>query len=953
MMPDHAPIKLHPANDAAMIEQLRTRFPASADLATGPDRRQFLKVMAASLSLAGLAGCDDDDPRDQEVPPVDQAQGAAPGTRLHYTSAALLDGFANGIVVTTINGRPIKIEGNPVHPWSRGGTDVFGQASILGLYDPFRSQTVLQYGRENAWDAFRAAIAAPFAQLRANGGDGLRLLTGPFTSPTQAAQIAALRAVFPNMHWHSHAAIGREALYQSTQRVFGRPLETIFRIERARVIVALDGDFLDAGPHQVGTAKSWSAARRAAAAENRLLTTYSAGSVPSLTAAKADHSLTASPTEMNLLAEAFLAAAYGQPAPELPAHLASWFKSAAAALMDSRGAGIFQAGMFAAPAVLDAAHRINAALGNTGATVVHTAAIAPQGESLKTLAAAMHEGQVQTLVLLDTNPVYDSPADIDFLGALPKVPLKIHAGLYADETALQCDWHLPLAHPLESWGDARAPDGTATIIQPCIAPLYNGRTGPEILGLLSGTAPQSAFGLVRANWKISDEDWNKALADGFVPSTNENPLPLVGRVRVGGAMVGTAKSPVAAQQSSLTLAFRPDPTIWDGTTSNNAWLQELPKPLSKLVWENAIWISPAHAAGKNIVQGDVVEITAGDKTLTGPAWIAAGQADDVISITLGYGRQIPNQLATGLGIDAYTLRNAETPWHLPNITLTRTGETQTLATTIAHTRIDAGVDNQTFIRTQQIDAVQASPQQPTLYPSQNNDGRAWGMVIDLDSCIGCNACVTACQSENNIAVVGREQVIAGREMHWLRIEAENTPGTQGAGFMPVPCMNCEDAPCEIGCPVEATLHDHEGLNLMVYNRCIGTRACSGYCPYKVRRFNYFDYSAGAAPSLRQQRNPDVTVRAEGVMEKCTFCVQRIAQARIDADDSDGIIPDGTVRTACQSACPTDAITFGDMADPTSQVAKAKTSARNYALLGELNTRPRTTYLARLAPAPEG
>jgi molybdopterin-containing oxidoreductase family iron-sulfur binding subunit len=949
-MTHRAPIKLHPADDAALIARLRTRFPATADLAASPDRRQFLKVMAASLSLAGLAGCDDDDPRDQEVPPVNQAQGADPATRLHYASAALLDGFANGILVTTINGRPINIEGNPAHPWSRGGTDVFGQASILGLYDPDRSQIVQQYGRETSWEAFRAGIAGPFAQLRANGGRGLRLLTGPFTSPTLAAQIAALRSVFPDMHWHSHAAIGREALYASTERVFGRPLETILRIENARAIVALDGDFLDAGPHQVGTAKSWSAARTTATAENRLLITYSAGSVPNLTAAKADHAITASPTELILLAGAFLAAATNQPAPELPAHLAPWFKSAAGALTEARGAGIFQAGLFAAPEVLDTAHRINAALGNTSRTVVYTAPIAPQGNSHQSLAQAMQEGQVQTLVLLDTNPVYDAPENLDFAAALQKVPLKIHTGLYADETALQCDWHLPLAHPLESWSDARAPDGTVTVLQPCIAPLTSGRSAPEILSLLTEATPQSAFALVRQTWKLSDEDWQKAILEGFIPNTAaqpENPLPLVGKDGVGGPIVG--KQPPTA----LTLAFRPDPTIWDGTHSNNAWLQELPKPLSKLVWENAIWISPGHATAHNIAQGDLVRITAGDKTLTGPAFLAPGQADDVISITLGYGRQIPNQLATGLGIDATTLRSTETPWHLPNITLTRTGETHILATTIAHTKLDAGAGTEIFIRTQPLGAEHIAPHHPTLYPGKQDDGRAWGMVIDLDSCIGCNACITACQSENNIAVVGRDQVIAGREMHWLRIEAETVPGTQGAGFMPVPCMNCEDAPCEIGCPVEATLHDHEGLNLMVYNRCIGTRACSGYCPYKVRRFNYFDYSAGAAPSLRQQRNPDLTVRAEGVMEKCTYCVQRIAQARIDADLSDGKIPDGTVRTACQSACPTDAITFGDMADPTSKVAKAKASARNYALLGELNTRPRTTYLARLAPGAEG
>jgi molybdopterin-containing oxidoreductase family iron-sulfur binding subunit len=961
-------------DNAALIERLRTRFPSVADFATAPERRQFLKSMAASLALAGLTGCDDDDPRDQEVPPVNQAQGADPAHRLHYASAALLDGFANGVIVTTINGRPIKIEGNPAHPWSRGGTDVFAQASVLSLYDPFRSQSVLQDGRENSWEAFRAGIAGDFSRLHATGGTGLRLLTGPFTSPTQAAQIAAMRAAFPGMHWHSHAPVGREALYQSTQRVFGQPLETSWRVQDARVIVTLDGDLLDAGPHQIGIAKSWSEARRTAAASGRLLPIYSAASIPSLTSAKADRSVTAYPAQMIVLAEAFLAVASGQPAPELPAQMAGWFKAAAAALLRERGAGVVQASGFAAPEVQDSVHRINAALGNTGKTVIYTTPIAPEGESLKNLADAMHAGDVKALVLIDTNPVYDGPADLRFADALGKVELKIHAGVSADETALNCDWHLPLAHPLESWGDARALDGTVSVIQPCIAPLYGGRTVLEVLSLLTDPAPRTAFALVRGLWqaKIGDDAWHTSLRNGFIENTAEEERKIGRGVPLGGSAYTPLESSQAPNPLSfpaapandpggngLTLLFRPDPTIWDGSFGNNAWLQELPKPLSTLVWENAIWISPAHAAQKNIALGDLLEITAGGHSLTGPAWIARGQADEVISITLGYGRHVPDQLASGLGLNAYALRQSAGLWHLHNVALARTGETATLATTAAHATLDSGADNKLFARTQTLGAAAvgdtAAPE-PSLFPRQKDDGRVWGMVIDLDSCIGCNACVTACQAENNIAVVGRDQVIAGREMHWLRIETEtggDAARSQGADFMPIPCMQCEQAPCEVGCPVEATLHDHEGLNLMVYNRCIGTRACSGYCPYKVRRFNYYDYSAGAAPTLRQQRNPDVTVRSAGIMEKCTYCVQRIAAARIDADLGDGKIPDGTVRTACQAACPADAIVFGDMDDATSEVAKAKSSARNYALLGELGTRPLTTYLARLAPGDEG
>jgi molybdopterin-containing oxidoreductase family iron-sulfur binding subunit len=947
---NHAPISFFTRDDREVI----ARFPVAAELAHNPDRRQFLRVMAASLALAGLAGCDDDDPRDAEVPPVRQSQGADPAHRLTYPSAALLDGFANGVRVTTSNGRPIKIEGNPDHPWSRGGTDIFAQASVLALYDPFRSQTVLQYGHDNSWQAFAAALAGPMAQFRANGGAGLRVLTGPATSPTLAAQRAALQNSMPHLHWHTHAAIGHEALYESTQRVFGTKLETHLRVAGARVIVVLDGDCLDAGPHQVGNAKQWAQARRDAAQQNTVLPLHSAGSVPGLTAAKADFSVTASPAEIVGLAEAFLSMATGGAQSTVPGHLAEWFKRASTALIQARGAGILHCGVWAAPEVMDAVHRTNVALGNIGATVIHTAPVAPPGETLVSLAEAMAGGEVQALLMLDTNPIYDAPPELGFAAKLSNIPLKIHAGLYADETAFACDWHLPLAHTLESWGDARALDGTATIIQPCIEPLYQGRAAIEILSLVADPAPQTAFALVRAYWQnqVPAESfevfWHQALLEGFVRDTH---LPAISVQPVAAAAPASQKP-----EGGLTLAFRPDPTIWDGSPANNAWLQELPKPQTKLVWENAVFVSPALASREYIAQGDVLRVQIGQESVTGPAWIFAGQADDVVAMTLGYGRRVPNQLADGLGIDAYALRSAATPWHRSGVVLTRLGQTRALASTLGHTALDAGADGAAFIRVQQMGApaVGGGPSiPPTLYPKQDNDGRAWGMVIDLDSCIGCNACITACQAENNIAVVGRNQVLAGREMHWLRIEAETqggNAGSQAAAFMPVPCMQCEQAPCEIGCPVEATLHDHEGLNLMVYNRCIGTRACSGYCPYKVRRFNYFDYAAGAAPSLRQQRNPDVTVRAGGVMEKCTFCVQRIAQARITADMGNGVIPDGSVRTACQAACPTDAITFGDMADPASAVARQKTDARNYALLGELNTRPRTTYLARLAPA---
>jgi len=943
------------ADTPAFRAFLAAEFPSVASMAAGPDRRRFLKLMAASLALAGLAGCDNDDPRGQEVLYVRNPERVEPGAILPYASVALVGGFANGVLVTTRNGRPLKIEGNPDHPWSRGGTDVFAQASVLGLYDPQRSQAVRFLGRTSSWQAFRAAMTGRFAALRADQGRGLRLLTGPVTSPSLLAQVAAMRAAFPEMHWHVNAPVERAGLYEGARRAFGRPLETRWRFDRARVIVSLDGDFLDPGPQQVGVSRDWVDARRAASTRGSLLEMHAAAMVPSLTSAKADHVLVAGQRDLALLATGLLADAAGSGSAPMAAGSPRevWQARAASALLGARGQGIVVAGAYQPPEVQELVHRVNAALGNAGQTVFYTAPAVAEAEPLADLVAAMESGEVQVLLMLDANPAYDAPGDLDFAKALPKVGLKIHAGGYADETAAYSDWHVPMAHPLEAWGDARSLDGTVGLMQPTVAPLYGGRSAPEILSLLNDPEPRGGLDLLRAHWQGGEDAaafaprWEKALLDGFMPNTAFAPE----NVQLS-AQPQAAPPEATPPGQGLDVVFRPDPTVWDGAFANNGWLQELPKPLTKLVWENAVTVAPRLAEREHLAQGEVVALAVAGRRIEGPVWIMPGQADGTVGLTLGYGRGVPEMLFTELGYDAYKLRSAATPWHLAGATLSKTGRTMQFATTQDHNTME-GHD---FVRVQPIGAASVgeteSFTQPTLYPPQESDGRAWGMVIDLDSCIGCNACVTACQAENNIAVVGREQVALGREMHWLRIDryyagALDAPETH---FQPVPCMHCEQAPCEVGCPVEATLHDHEGLNLMVYNRCIGTRACSGYCPYKVRHFNYLDYSAGAAPSLELQRNPNVTVRARGVMEKCTYCVQRIAVARIESDKTNAPIPDGAVQTACQGACPTRAISFGDLNDTGSAVAAARRDPRNYALLGELNVRPRTTYLAALAPA---
>ncbi|WP_298955189.1 TAT-variant-translocated molybdopterin oxidoreductase [uncultured Methylobacterium sp.] len=936
------------ADSAEFRAFLDGEFPAASRLAAGPDRRGFLKAMAASFAMAGLTACGADG-RDQEVPYVRQPERVIPGAALAYASSSLVDGFANGILVTTRDGRPLKIEGNAEHPWSRGGTDAFGQAAVLGLYDPFRLQTPQHLGRPSSWQGFRAAMTGRFAALRATeGGRGLHLLTGPVTSPSLAAQIAAMRRNFPAMRWHVDDPAGRAALYAGTRLAFGRPLETRWRLARARGIVSLDGDLLDPGPGQVGLSRDWIEARRAAGGRWPLL---HAGPVPGLTAAKADRAVPATSADLDRLARDLLAEIGGGTAAVTEGPLAAWREAALAALRDG---AVAVTGAGQGPALHALVHRLNAA--TRSEAVFHTAPVPVlDPEPLAALAEAMARGEVATLVMLDCNPVYDAPGALDFTAGLARVGLKIHAGLYQDETAFHCDWNLPLAHPLESWGDARSLDGTATLIQPTVAPLYDGRSVAEILAILADAPVKDGRGLLEAQWRRDGEDdaafrarFDEVLRAGFVADTAFAPEPVPEPAAPAVASDPTGKG--------LELVVRPDPTIRDGRFAHLAWLQELPKPLTKLVWGNAVTIAPALAAREGIAQGDVVAVTAGGRRIEGPAWILPGQADGTVGVSLGYGRRLPEQLPDGLGYDAAPLLGAAGP-----AALARTGRRDaTLATTQNH----GTMEGHAFVRVQAPGARQPEAATPaSLYPpaptspeGRFRDERAWGMVIDLDACIGCNACVTACQSENNIPVVGREEAALGRWLHWLRIDRYYEGGLDAPAthFMPVPCMHCEQAPCEVGCPVEATVHDREGLNLMVYNRCVGTRACSSYCPYKVRRFNYLDYAGDTAPVQQQQRNPEVTVRARGVMEKCTYCVQRIAAARIDSTKADHApIPDGAVETACQGACPTRAITFGDLRDEGSRVAAAARDPRNYGLLAELNTRPRTTYLARLRPEEGG
>ena len=845
------------------------RNPALGPFMLGPSRRRVLQIMAASFAMGGLAACGrPSNSYSKIIPYVKQPTGLTPAAPIYYASAHVHDGIANGVLVTTFDGRPIKIEGNPEHPWNQGATDLFMQAYVLGLYDPDRAQSVVHVGRDSSWDEFHSDMYGRFNALRALKGSGVRLLTGPVSSPTLIAQIQRLQQALPEMHWHVHAPAGRNEVYAGAKLAFGEPLETQWHFEKAELIVSLDGDFLDAGPQQPSVSRHWINARRKAALNGKLLTMHAVAPAPTLTYAKADYHLPVAQSDLLPMARSLLAELMsGRQPRQGPRGL--WLASVADALRANRGRSIVLAGTHQSAELHSLVHRINAALNNVGTTVTYTKPVLAQAEPFQDLVQAMRHGEVRTLVMLDTNPVYTAPADAEFGKLLQNVALTIHAGLHSNETSIQCDWQLPMSHLLEQWGDARALDGTVTFIQPAIERLYDTRCPAEIISTLLDVNPRSSLDLTRDHWRKQmsggnfEAEWRQAVLDGFLP----NSAFATAQPKMQGSATPAEQH---AEGHAIEVLVRPDPTVWDGQFGNNAWLQELPKPLTKIVWQNVIALPVKLAAQHHLNNGNLVTVQAGKQTVTGPVWIQPGQHENTVVLFLGYGRRTGGTVVEGIGYDAYAMRRFGAKWQLGAGKIHGGEGGVSLAT---GQQLDTE-EGHHYIRVQEFGGRPVGDKtaftQPTLYKRAPNDGRSWGMVIDLDACTGCNACVVACQAENNVPVVGKEQFLRGRYMHWLRIDRyfsgpDDNPDTR---FQPIPCMMCEMAPCELGCPVEATLHDAEGLNLMIYNRCIGTRACSAYCPYKVRHFNYFHYSE-APYSIQAQRNPEVTVRARGVMEKCT------------------------------------------------------------------------------------
>ncbi|HXZ79815.1 MAG TPA: TAT-variant-translocated molybdopterin oxidoreductase [Terriglobales bacterium] len=963
------------AETKAFRDMLHREFPRQAGEWIGDDvsRRNFLQLMSASLALAGLTSCTKI-PTQVIVPYVRQPEEIILGKSMFYATAMPLSGYGQPVLVRSHEGRPTKIEGNPEHPASRGATDIFAQASILDLYDPDRTQTNLYRGEVRTWASFVGAVQGPLAAQKAINGAGLRLLTQATSSPTLASQIKGLQQKFPSMKWHQWEPLNRDAARAGAQMAFGEPVESRYQLAKADVIVSLDADFLYAGfPGFLNYAADW-ASRRDPDGQEGMNRLYVIESTPSTTGFKADHRLAVKPSEVEQYARALATrlgiSAGGNVRPE---H-SKWMDAVVKDLQAHHGKAVVIAGETQSAAVHALAHAINDSLGAVGNTVEYTDPVianpVDQTASLKELLGDISGGKVDMLLILGGNPVYDAPADFDFPALLARVPLKIHYGLYANETAVACDWHLNAAHYLESWSDTRAYNGMVSIIQPLIAPLYAGHTAHEVLALMNGQADASGYDLLRDYWKSQNKggdfesNWRHWLHDGFIADSEFRPKNVGVKARDFGASQTQSKA-------GTEIVIRRDPSIYDGRFANNGWLQELPKPLTKLTWDNPALISPntARQLGVQASQdADIVEVEYRGRKLRVPVWVQAGQPDDTVTLFLGYGRSRAGRITTGRGFNAYSLRFSDEPLFGVGAKLTRIGETYRLASTQGYQNIEGrNTVRSATIATykQNPDFAHAHTEAPTenMYPEyphpmQSANGAeayVWGMSIDLGACVGCNACIIACQAENNIPVVGKQQVIMGRHMHWIRVDGyyQGDPSSPRMYYEPVPCQQCENAPCELVCPVGATVHSTEGLNDMVYNRCVGTRYCSNNCPYKVRRFNFLLFQDWDTPQLKLVRNPEVSVRSRGVMEKCTYCVQRITHSRIHAEEENRRIRDGEIQTACQEVCPASAIQFGDINDSNTLISGLKKGPRNYGLLEEINTRPRTSYLAAVInPNPE-
>lgn len=939
-------------------------FPYGASPLEKPiSRKNFLKVMGAPLAMAALAGCDRQ-PREEIVPYVKSVEEIVPGKPLYFSTSMMFRGRATGLRVTSHMGRPTFIAGNPLHPDSLGAVSTYHQAAILDLYDPDRSKEIFHQKKPSDWDSFVKEMSAEISSLSSNKGEGLRILTESTSSPTLLRQLDEILKKYPSAKRHAFEPISENEMRKAQEAVFGKAVDAVYHFKRAKIVVALDSDFLSDTPGHLRYSRDLMQLRSNPKNHKKMNRIYTAEPSPTLTGSIADHRLAVSSEKIEALTEQIAKAlgvsAEWSPSAVLNPEETKWISAAIEDLKTNRGASIVIAGPHQSAWVHALVYAINFQLGNFTRTLtlyppVDRTENSPA--SLEDLVQDLRQNKVRTLLILDSNPVYAAPRDWKMDELLAKVPQSIYWGLYRNETSQFCKWHIPAAHFLETFSDGCGSDSTLSLAQPLIAPLYDGKNAHELLALLAGDSKSTAYEIVQETWKQKwgasfETQWKKTLHDGMTRTESFKPVT----IPTLRAFTKKDLAPSSKKQndSEIEILFRQDPSVWDGRFANNSWLQELPKPMTKLTWDNAALVSPQLAESLKLENGRILEIRSRGEVLRAPVWIMPGQAAKSIVLPLGYGRTSAGQVGNGHGFDAYALRFSDQLFSFIPESIGVTQKKTKLVTTQNH----SAMEGRELVRSASVDQYLENPHFaaghhhgpiPSFYPPLPKSDNAWGMVINLNSCIGCNACVIACQSENNIPVVGKDQVRRGREMHWLRIDNyyEGTPENPAIHHQPVPCMHCENAPCEPVCPVGATNHSPDGLNQMIYNRCVGTRYCSNNCPYKVRRFNFYDYIDKAIESFKLMRNPDVTVRSRGVMEKCTFCVQRINHTRIDAKKEGRAIGGNEVVTACQAACPTQAITFGDLNNPASEVSALKKHDLNYVLLEELNTKPRVSYHAKV------
>ncbi len=981
------------ADTPAFREAVQREFPNQAAEWIDPvSRRGFLKVMSASLALAGLAGCTKQ-PDEQIYPYVKEPEDLVLGRPVYFATAMPFNTGAVPLLVKSDAYRPIKLDGNPEHPVNRGTSDPLSQGALLDLYDPDRSQRVSYRGEVREFAAFLAAFRAMLSDKKSSGGAGLYILSDTVTSPTLAAQWKAAQQNYPNAKWLQWDPVNRDSAYSASKTAFGDYYDAQYRLQGADVIVSLDADFLSSITHPgfLRLAADYAGRRKLADKDTTMNRLYAVESVSTTTGFKAEHRLALRAGDIAPFAAALAAAVgAGGSSSQAPSGPAGKFLSALAAdLKANSGKCVVIPGEQQSPEVHLAAIAINQALGNVGKTVVYTETVNPmpsiQGQDIVTLVNDMKAGKVDWLVILNANPVYSAPVDLHFDQAMNSVKHTVHLGSHFNETAVVAEWHINGTHFLENWSDTRAYDGTATVIQPMIEPLYGGKSAHDVIQSMLNDPDTSPYEAVRKTWQANlgtspEHGWRKILHDGMIGGTAFQPKTVSAKVSDLAAVTPSQ------QDGTVEIIFRPDPNIYDGRYANVGWLQEIPKPVTSMSWDNAALMSYPTLAKFGLAEQDVVAIKSNGNTVLAPVMAVPGHADGSVTVYLGYGRENGGRVAGGLGFNAYAIRTSNALLFASGATMTKTGKTFEFAVTKSHYQdhrsLEAGGDGsgthslegneaatRGIIRYATLDEFKENPnfaheeeKEPedpepdtSMFNNWRYDKNAWGMAIDMNSCVGCNACVVSCYAENNIAVVGRHNTMTGRIMQWIRIDTyfEGDLDAPRAHFQPMTCQQCENAPCEQVCPVGATVHSPEGLNVMVYNRCVGTRYCSNNCPYKVRRFNFLLYSDFETESLKLMRNPDVTVRSRGVMEKCSYCSQRIAAAKIAADKENREIRDGEVVTACQQACPTGAIVFGNVNDRASKVRKLKLQQRNYGVLADLNTRPRTTYIAEVFnPNPE-